>query len=57
MNCANPQVREMSELNMDELNSVSGGVIFVAPVAMKILAWSAGAVFGLSMAGLASQIM
>lgn len=34
------------ELSTDEIAEVSGGVIFLAPVVMKIAAWGLGAAVG-----------
>jgi hypothetical protein len=36
----------LCELSKDEVGQVSGGVIFVAPVLVKIGAWALGASFG-----------
>lgn len=34
------------ELTTDEIDEVSGGVVFIAPVLIKIGAWGLGAAFG-----------
>lgn len=47
----------ISELTIEEIDSVSGGVIFIAPVAVKMIAWAGGAVFGLGMVAVASKIL
>lgn len=47
----------MSELNIEEINSVSGGVIFLAPVAVKMIAWAAGAAFGAGMVVVAHKML
>jgi len=57
MNQTNQLPVGISELDIDEINSVSGGAIFLAPVAVKMIAWAGGAAFGLGMVVAAKKLL
>lgn len=46
MNTCPVNTQNVTELTIEEIDAVSGGVFFVAPVLLKIGGWGLGAAFG-----------